>query len=84
MSVWDFVVWTLWLYIFIICVTIFVAIAIDVFRDSSLNGLAKALWIVFLILLPVLGGLVYLIARGRSMGERKLAEDQAAQAKALS
>jgi len=84
MSVWDFVVWTLWLYIFIICVTIFVAIAIDVFRDGSLNGFAKALWIVFLILLPVLGALVYLIARGRSMGERKLAEDEAAQAKALS
>ncbi|MGA5194611.1 SHOCT domain-containing protein [Streptomyces exfoliatus] len=44
----------------------------DIFRDDSLGGWAKAGWSVFVILLPFLGVFVYLIARGRGMGEREL------------
>jgi hypothetical protein len=51
----------------------------DLFRDHGLSGWWKALWVVFLIFAPFLGTLVYLIARGRGMQERKLAEVQQAQ-----
>ena len=43
----------------------------DLFRDRKLNGWAKAAWFVFLIFLPFVTALVYLIARGRGMGERQ-------------
>ncbi|MEU4352298.1 SHOCT domain-containing protein [Streptomyces sp. NPDC023838] len=44
----------------------------DIFRDDGMNGWGKAGWTIFVILLPYLGVLVYLIARGRGMGEREL------------
>ncbi|KUJ64921.1 hypothetical protein ACZ90_53775 [Streptomyces albus subsp. albus] len=52
----------------------------DLFRDHSLNGWAKAGWLVLVILLPYVGVLIYLIVRGRSMHERdeKLAKDSEA------
>jgi uncharacterized membrane protein len=51
----------------------------DLFRDHSLSGWAKAAWILFLIVVPFLGALIYLIARGEGMRERALAEQQQAQ-----
>lgn len=80
MSIWDFLVYAFWFYIWFSCIFIFITVIIDVFRDHTLNGWAKALWLIFLLVLPFLGAFIYLIARGRSMGERKLAEVQAAQA----
>ena len=80
MSIWDFLVYAFWFYIWFSCIFIFITVIIDVFRDHTLNGWAKALWLIFLLLLPFLGAFIYLIARGRSMSERKLAEVQAAQA----
>lgn len=44
----------------------------DIFRDDALGGWGKAGWSFFVILLPFLGVFVYLIARGRGMGEREL------------
>jgi hypothetical protein len=46
----------------------------DLFRDHELSGRGKALWALFLILVPWLGALVYLIVRGRSINERALAQ----------
>ncbi|MCB1029689.1 MAG: SHOCT domain-containing protein [Acidimicrobiales bacterium] len=46
----------------------------DLFRDRSLSGIAKAAWILFLIVTPYLGVFVYLIARGGSMAERQMAQ----------
>jgi hypothetical protein len=80
MTIWDFLVYAFWFYIWFSCIFIFITVIIDVFRDHSLNGWAKALWLIFLLVLPFLGAIIYLIARGRSMSERKLAEVQAAQA----
>lgn len=51
----------------------------DLFRDHSLSGWAKAAWVLFLILVPFLAALIYLIARGDGMRERALAQQQAAQ-----
>ena len=68
---WDFLAWFFWFYIAIACIWIFITIFIDVFRDKTLSGWAKALWVVFLVVLPFLGALIYLIARGSSMGERR-------------
>jgi hypothetical protein len=72
-TIWDFFVWFFWFYIAISCIWIFITIIVDVFRDSTLNGWAKALWVIFLVFLPFLAALVYLIARGRSMAERSAA-----------
>jgi hypothetical protein len=52
-------------------------IIFDVFRSRDLSGWAKALWLIFIVVLPFLGVLVYLIARGGTMHERSVREAQA-------
>src|SRR6266576_5610424 len=51
----------------------------DLLRDHELSGWGKAAWVVFLIFVPFLGTLIYLIARGSGMRERALAQQQEAQ-----
>jgi ABC-type multidrug transport system fused ATPase/permease subunit len=51
----------------------------DLFRDHQLSGGAKAAWVIFLIFVPFLGALIYLIARGDGMRERALQQQQQAQ-----
>ena len=80
MNIWEFLVWLFWFYIAVACIWIFITIIIDVFRDQTLNGWAKALWVLFLVFLPFLAAIIYLIARGKSMGERNM--ERAAQAQA--
>jgi hypothetical protein len=48
----------------------------DLFRDHQMSGWGKAAWIIFLIFVPFLGALVYLVARGEGMRERALAQQQ--------
>jgi len=82
-SFWDFLVWLFWFYVIIACIWIFITVFIDIFRDSTLNGWGKALWVIFLVFVPFLAAFIYLIARGRGMAERnaaKAAEAQAASA----
>jgi hypothetical protein len=74
MTIWEVFVWMLWFYIVVACLLILFTAIVDVFRDPELNGWVKALWVIFLVVLPFLGVLVYVIVRGRSMGERKAAE----------
>ncbi|MEN0085350.1 MAG: SHOCT domain-containing protein [Leifsonia sp.] len=73
MTFWDFLVWAFWFYIVIVCITIFIRILIDIFRDPELNGWAKALWVLFIVVVPFLAALIYLIARGRRMAQRSMA-----------
>lgn len=54
-------------------------IVADIFRDRSIGGFAKAIWILFLWVVPVLTALIYLIARGRGMEERQQEVAAAAQ-----
>ncbi|WP_374945490.1 SHOCT domain-containing protein [Agreia sp.] len=70
-NLWD-VIWTSFLiFAFVVNLLILLVIVQDIFRDRALNGWYKVLWIVFLVWLPYLTAFVYLIARGRGMGERQ-------------
>jgi ABC-type multidrug transport system fused ATPase/permease subunit len=70
--------WTiLWLFLFFIWIWILISVFVDIFRSQDLGGWGKALWVIFVIILPFLGVFVYLIARGGKMHER--AAQQAAQ-----
>ena len=70
----DIIWWFLWMFVFISYLFVLFAIISDLFRDHRLNGWLKALWIIFLIFAPFITALVYLIARGRGMGERSQAQ----------
>ncbi len=67
---WAILGWMLWAVVFIGYLFALFAIVGDLFRDRELNGWWKAVWIVFLIFLPFLTALVYIIARGEGMAER--------------
>ncbi|MCI3151329.1 MULTISPECIES: SHOCT domain-containing protein [Streptomyces] len=54
-------------------------VVVDIVRDDSLSGWAKTGWMVFTIVLPFLGVFVYVVARGRNMGSRELAQARAQQ-----
>jgi Short C-terminal domain/Phospholipase_D-nuclease N-terminal len=73
---WDILVSIFWFMLLFAWIWLLIMIFGDLFRDHELSGWAKAVWVLFLIVLPWLGALVYLIARGRSMNER--AREQAA------
>lgn len=81
-NIWEFFVWLFWIYVMFACIWIFITVIIDIFRDRTLNGWAKALWLIFLVFLPFLAAFIYLIARGKSMAERRMQEQVDAQAQA--
>ena len=74
----------LWFFLFFIWIWLLIIVFGDIFRSHDMGGFAKALWIIFVIVVPFLGVLVYLIARGGSMqeraAERAQQQDQAFQA----
>ena len=65
----EFFLWVIWIWILIM-------IFIDIFRSHDLSGWAKALWFLFVLFIPLIGVLVYLIARGGSMHERQVRQAQ--------
>ena len=65
---WTIFMIFLWVIWFWVLITIF----IDLFRSHDLSGWAKALWFIFILILPLIGVLVYLIARGSKMHERQV------------
>ena len=69
----------LWLFFLVIFFWLLITVFSDLFRDHDLSGWAKAAWILFVVILPFLGILVYLIARGGGMQKRALAQQKAAQ-----
>ena len=66
----------LYFFLFFIWIWLLITVFADIFRDHELSGWGKALWSIFVILLPFLGIFVYLIARGGKMGERAFAQAQ--------
>jgi Short C-terminal domain len=75
---WTILEVFLWVTWFWILITVFV----DIFRSADLSGGAKALWFLFVLLIPLIGVLVYLIARGGSMHERSARQAQQQDAEA--
>ena len=76
-SVFEFTVWEsfltiLWFFLFVIWIWLLISVFGDIFRSDDLSGGGKALWLIFVILLPYLGVFVYLIARGKEMGEHRM------------
>ncbi|MEV7285606.1 SHOCT domain-containing protein [Streptomyces sp. NPDC093252] len=72
---WTMLLFFLWIMWFILLFRV----VLDIFRDDRLSGWAKAGWLVFCIVLPFLGVLVYVIARGRNMGRREIEQARAQQ-----
>ena len=71
--------WTmLWLFVWILWIFLLVRIILDIFRSHDLGGWSKALWVIFIIILPFIGVLVYLIARGSGMQKRDVRDARAA------
>jgi len=68
--------WMFWFFLWVIWIWMLIAIFSDIFRSPDLGGWGKALWSVFVIVLPYLGVLVYLIARGRKMSEHAIHDAQ--------
>jgi ABC-type multidrug transport system fused ATPase/permease subunit len=62
-TVLEVFLWVLWIWVLIY-------VFMDIFRSRDLSGWGKALWFVFVLILPLIGVLVYLIARGGKMHER--------------
>lgn len=72
---WTLLVFFLWIMWFILLFRV----VMDIFRDDDLSGWAKTGWLVFTVVLPFLGVFVYVIARGRNMGRREVAQARAQQ-----
>jgi phospholipase D-like protein/putative oligomerization/nucleic acid binding protein len=67
-----FFLWVIWIWFLIIILS-------DIFRRHDIGGGKKALWCVFIIFVPFLGALIYLIANGQGMAERRTKDEQQAQ-----
>ena len=74
-AMWTMFVFFMWILWFWLLFTVFG----DLFRRHDIGGWGKAGWTLFVIILPFLGVFIYLIAEGRNMGERSMAQAQAAQ-----
>lgn len=70
----DILLWTLWIFCFMAFFFVLWNVFGDLFGDSALGGWGKFWWCIFIIFLPFLGLLVYVIARGKGMAERKIAK----------
>ncbi|KAM9865198.1 hypothetical protein ACIFOC_01727 [Leucobacter aridicollis] len=77
-SLWDLVRIFFWGFIFVASIWALFVVISDLFRDKQLNGWWKALWLLFLVFVPVLTTLIYIIARGSGMAERSAKEMEGA------
>ena len=73
---WDILIFFAW----VIFIWIAITVLIDVFRRHDISGWGKAAWVVFVVILPWIGVLVYLIANHTGMAERRAQDTQVAQA----
>jgi Short C-terminal domain/Phospholipase_D-nuclease N-terminal len=75
------VFWTMLVFFFwVIWIWLLITVFADLFSRHDISGWAKAAWTAFVIVLPYLGVLVYLIAQGKHMAERKAAQVKASRA----
>ena len=79
-SFWDFFWFIISFFLLMAYLVVLFQIVGDIFRDRELSGGMKAVWIFFLIFIPIITALAYLIGRGKGMADRNMAAAQAAQA----
>lgn len=74
MNIWESFWGIFWFFFWAFAVVAYLfalfAVVIDIFRDRTLNGWGKALWLIFMFFVPFLAVLIYVIARGQGMAER--------------
>lgn len=68
-TILEFFLWLVWIWVFVMVI-------FDIFRSHDLSGWAKALWVLFVAIIPLIGVLVYLIVRGGSMHDRQAQQAQ--------
>lgn len=73
---WEVMGWFFWAFVFVATIFTLIMVFTDLFRDKDLNGWAKAVWILFLVFIPLLTSLVYLIVRHKGVEERAASEFQ--------
>jgi hypothetical protein len=61
-------------FLFFMFIWLFIVVVFDIFRSHDIGGVAKAIWVILLLVLPFIGVLIYLIARGGKMQQRRVAE----------
>jgi|SRR6476646_5247049 hypothetical protein len=76
-SVGEFLLWLVWIFLFVIWFWLLITIFSDLFRRHDINGWVKALWIIFVIVLPFLGILIYLITQSHGIAERNMQQVKA-------
>jgi hypothetical protein len=64
----------LWFFLFFLWIWLLISLFSDVFRSDDLSGWGKSGWIFFMVIIPWLGALVYVIVRGKSMQDRQISE----------
>lgn len=79
-SFWDLLWYTLIVFVFVAYLLILFQIVGDLFRDRTMSAFARILWLIFLIAVPYLTAFLYILVRGRGIGERQLAANNAARA----
>jgi hypothetical protein len=72
MPLLDLLLAMFWLFLFILWIWLVISVFVDIFRSDDLSGWGKALWALFVLVLPLLGVLIYLIVRGGKMQERRI------------
>ncbi|AZG46306.1 SHOCT domain-containing protein [Gordonia insulae] len=70
-SFWDFIWYTVVIFAFVAYLIVLWHIIADLFRDKGASGWVKAIWVIFLVILPYITAIVYLLAKGRGMAERQ-------------
>ncbi|MEU6082512.1 SHOCT domain-containing protein [Streptomyces sp. NPDC047108] len=66
------VFWTvMWFFLWVLWLTVLFRVIVDIFRDRDMNGWGKTAWLLFVLIVPFLGVLVYVVARGQEMGIRE-------------
>ncbi len=81
MPLLDLLLAMFWFFLFFMWIWLVITVFIDIFRSDDLSGWAKAFWVIFVIILPLLGVLIYVIARGDKMQQRRV-DDAMAQKRA--
>jgi uncharacterized membrane protein len=69
-DIWAIIWFFFWIFAFTAYLIALLTIVADVFRDSKTSGAEKAMWMIFLVFVPFITAIIYLIARGKGMAER--------------